>query len=195
MQLGKNLALILVAMVMLTACENKYFRTETGGTERTRAHLDPSFAVLVTTPKDGGFSGKMFSGSGGTVAREIDASLSRYARIVDVFPGPFNSVQELAGYNAPANYGYVIVPIIHIWDRKTTGVKKEPAQVSIKLTIYDAVTGKEMSSNFLEAKAAFTASFLDYFSPEKDDPEDLLAPLLDRYVDNLYGSVITYPDK
>ena len=83
--LGKIVVLIMLASISSGRTDNPA-RLETGGVERIHDHLDATQAVLITTPKDGGYGDKTYRGSGAKVAQRIDASLSRYARLVDVTP-------------------------------------------------------------------------------------------------------------
>jgi len=181
--------IIVAAAFLLTACANTYNRTETGGTERTGVHLDESVAVLVTTPKDGGYGGRIYGGSGVAVARIVDSSFSRYARIVDVYPSEYHSLGDLKDIIAKNDYGYIVVPTISIWERRTTDWSKTPTQVSVKMSVIDVATGKEISSNFLEAKGASSSSLVSFFGSSIDRPEDLLSDLTDDYVDTLYSAI------
>ncbi len=172
-----------------------YNRTETGGTRRTGLRLDESAAVLVTTPKDGGYGGKIYNGSGAAVARIIDASFSRYARIVDVYPSEYHSLSELKDTITKNGYGYIVVPTIYVWEHRTTDWSKVPSQVSVKISVLDAASGKEISSNFLEGQGVSSSSVLSLFDLTADGPKELLPNLADDYVDTLYGAIFSFPSR
>lgn len=164
-----------------------------GGTERTNTRLDESVAVLVTTPKDGGYGRKLYDGSGAAVARRTDAAFSRYARIVDVYPSGYHSLNDLKEIIAKNGYGYVVVPTIAVWEHKDKDWSAIPSQVSIRISVIDATTGKEISSNFLEAKGPPSSSVYSLLNSDIEGPEELLSELADDYVDTLYGTVLAFP--
>jgi len=177
--------------ILLAACSNTYNRVETGGTERTGVHLDESVAVLVTTPKDGGYNGKLSIGSGAIVARRTDAAFSRYARLVDVYPSEFHSLNELKDTIAKNGYGYIVVPTIAVWEHETSDWADTPSQVSVKISVIDATTGKEISSNFLEAKGEPPSSIYSLLGLGDEGPEELLSDMANGYVDDLYGVILS----
>ena len=181
--------LTLAALFLVSACANTYDRIETGGTDRTSSRLDSSVAVLVTTPKDGGYAGKIYKGSGATAARRIDAAFSREARLVDVYPSEYHSLDELKDVIAKHDYGYIVIPTLTVWGRTDKTSPKAPNQVSVKVSIIDAATGEEISSNSLEAKGASPSSLSSLFSSNLG-PDELLLNATDDYVDDLYGVIL-----
>jgi hypothetical protein len=190
MRSGIHLGLAILALLSLTACSGDYNRIETGGTERINVRLDESAAVLVTTPKDGGYRGKIYGGSGAIVASRIDASLSRYARLVDVSPYAYRSLNALKDEIAKNGYEYIVVPTIIVWESEDKPWSKTPSQVNVKISVIDAMTGKEISSNFLQAKGTSSPGILGLFDADSDadGSEGLLSEMADDYVDTLYGA-------
>ena len=179
----------VLALFSVSACANTYNRIETGGTDRTHSRLDESVAVLVTTPKDGGYAGKIYKGSGATAARRIDAAFSREARLVDVYPSEYHSLDELKDVITKHDYGYIVVPTLTVWGRTDKTAPKAPNQVSVKIWVIDAATGEEISSNSLEAKGASPSSLYGHFGSNLE-PDELLLNVTDDYVDELYGVII-----
>jgi hypothetical protein len=190
MQSKIRFGLAIFALLSITACSSNTNRIETGGTERTNVHLNESAALLVTTPKDGGYRGKIYGGSGAIVASRIDASLSRYARLVDVSPTPYHSLNTLQDEISKNGYEYIVVPTIIVWENKDKPWSKIPSQINVKISVIDTATGKEVSSNFLQAKGTSSSSIFSIFdtTSDTDGPEGLLSEMADDYVDTLYGA-------
>lgn len=191
-----RLIFAVFVLISVSSCSNNYNRIETGGTERTSVRLNEDVAVLVTTPKDGGYGRQIENGSGVAAARTIDASFSRYARLVDVYPSEYHSLNELRDVIAKNGYGYIVVPTITVWGRKDNSWSKVlPTQVSVKISVIDAKTGREVSSNFLEGHGTSPSSFSSLFEASDERPEELLSDLSDDYVDTLYGALLRFPGK
>ena len=128
----------------------------------------------MTTPKDGGYAGKIYKGSGAAAASRIDAAFSREARLVDVYPSEYHSLDELKDVIAKHDYGYIVVPTLTVWGRTEKTSPKAINQVSVKISVIDAATGEEISSNSLEAKGAATSSLYSLFSSNVGTDELLL---------------------
>jgi len=176
---------VVVAVLSLAACSDKYNRVETGGTERINAKLDKAAAVLVVKPNDAVNKGKTFKGSGEVLARMIDASFSHYARIVDVYPSSDVPLDQLRDTAAKGSYGYIVLTKVIAWGPKDDEWYKPINQATIKMTIIDALTGNELSSNVLDGKGAELAT-LNPFNMEPEKSESLLVSPIGDYVDSLY---------
>jgi len=142
-------------------------------------------AVLVVTPKDAVSKGKTYKGSGDVIARMIDASFSHYARLVDVYPSGDMTLDQLKDTAAKRNYGYIVLPTILAWGPKDEEWYKPINQAMLKMSVVDALTGNELSSNFLEGKGAGLSSY-NPFNMEPEGSETLLTRPIDDYVDSLY---------
>ncbi len=180
MQPQKQWGIVFVATLLLMGCTSTYVSTQAGGTEENSARLQESKSVLVTTPKDGSYKDKLYNGSGISVAQKTDTSFSRYAAHVTVYPSEFHSMKELNPKIAKEHYGYIVVPTITHWEHRATAWSGLPSRASIKLVVFDAQNGKEISSNVIEGKSAS-------FTLLATSPEELLPGLIDNYVDSLYG--------
>jgi len=180
MQFIRQFGTIVMVALLLGACTSTYVSTEAGGVEETNIHLQQTKAVLVTTPTDGSYEKTLYNGSGISVAQRTDTSFSRYASRVSVYPSEYHSIKELSDTIAKDDYGYIVVPTITHWEHRATAWSGLPSRASIKLTVLDAKTGKEISSTVVEGKSAS-------FTLLRTSPEDLLPGLIDHYVDTLYG--------
>jgi hypothetical protein len=180
MQSKKPLSVIIAATLLLMACTSTYVSTKADGTKENSVRLKESKSVLITTPKDGSYQDKLYNGSGVSVAQKTDTSFSRYAAHVAIYPAEFHSLKELNDTIAKERYDYIVIPTITHWEHRATAWSGLPSRASIKLTILDAQSGKEISSTVVEGKSA-SFTFL------ATSPEDLLPGLIDNYVDSLYG--------
>jgi hypothetical protein len=179
--------IICLLVLALTACaENTYNRVETGGTARTDVRLDETLPVVITNVKDGGMMGKTSNHSGALVTRTVDASLSRYAKLVDVSPNEYQKPGD--GRAGPyTDYGYIVVPVITAWEIPDARHENAPTQIRVKLTVIDAATNEKLSSDFLEATAPAPYTLSALVNRGSDKPSDMLSELVDDYVDALYG--------
>jgi hypothetical protein len=179
----------LACSYLLVACSTPYSRTETGGTDRTNMRLEENEAVLVMTPKDGSYNQKTYIGSGALVARDIDASFSQYARLVDVSPSEFRSIKQLSETIIENDYGYIVVPTIISWRQQEHGWSKAVTHITLKIVVLDAKTGRELSANYLEAKNKSLSegfNILNIFEDDAENPEDIVVQMADDYADTLY---------
>ncbi len=185
--------LAILALLFVTGCANTYNRVEMGGTERTHTRLDESAAVLVMMPKDGGNGRKSYGGSGAVVAHTIDAAFSRYARLVDIYPTEYHSLNEIKDIIAKNDYKYIIIPTVVSWTYGGANWSKTATQVGVKISIIDAISGRTISSNFLESKGPSASSIYTLLDSDTEGPEELLSNLADDYVDDLYGALLSFP--
>jgi len=177
------LAIVMVLLV-LAACQPPYHRVETGGTDRILARLDKNATVLIMTPKDAVGEKQTYKSSGEAVARVIDTSMSRYARLVDVSPTPYVSYDQLKDTITKNSYGYIVVPTILKWQPKDDWYWPVN-EVSVKVSVLDALTGAEISSNILKGKGTVEADY-NPISIYPAGPVQLLGQPVDEYMDLLY---------
>ena len=65
----------------LGACTSSYQQREIAGVEASTVQLDAGRSVLITVPADGSYGGRIYVGTGRTVAQKAAAAFSRYARL------------------------------------------------------------------------------------------------------------------
>lgn len=180
MKSWKQSCAVFLSVLFMTACTASYQTNPSVVNDVIGAPLQKSKAVLVTTPKDGNYQTIIYKDSGTTAAKETEASFARYATSVTITPEEFHGMKELKYTITEGNYGYVVVPTITHWEQRATAWSGKPSRASIKLTVLNAKTGKEISSTEVDGKTA-TFTFLH------TSPEDLLPGLINTYVDKLYG--------
>src|ERR1700722_17131698 len=151
-------ASLVASILMLGACASTYtstyVSTSIAGIDEANTHLQNSRAVLVTTPKDGNYEQKLYSGPGAVVAQKLEASFSRYASHVSVYPSEYHSIKGISDTVANGNYGYLVVPTIIRWEHRATAWSGLPSRATIRISILDAKNGKEISAIVVEGKSA-----------------------------------------
>jgi hypothetical protein len=178
--------IVLAAALVLGGCSNKYDRMETGGTERTGAHLDKNAAVLIATPKDPAHNRVVYKGAGEALARMIDATFSENARVVDLYPEETVSPDQFKDAAGKSTYGYIVIPTITKWGPNDNDLLKAIDHAAIKIKVIDALTGNVVSSTYLEGKSASLDSY-NPFNMKDEGLENLLYNPLEDYVYSLYA--------
>jgi hypothetical protein len=111
----RTFRLISIGLILfVSACrgDDHVARFDTGDTDRIKAHLDLLLPLLVMTPKEGNQDDKNYRNSGAVIAQPVDASLSRYVRIVDISPLNYPALANMQPLLANHVYGYIVVPVM-----------------------------------------------------------------------------------
>jgi hypothetical protein len=165
---------ILVACSIASGCASTY--EETLLTAPTQ-QLQTGKSILVATPANGFYGEKEYSGSGQMTAQAIRVAFARYTNDISVSE-QCNNLQCLMD-NESAFVGYYVVPEILHWEARNTEWSGKKDKLEIKLGIYDAPDGTELSSTIISGKSKW-ATF------GGDHPQDLLPEPLNKYVESLY---------
>ncbi|HWI25351.1 MAG TPA: DUF4823 domain-containing protein [Stellaceae bacterium] len=173
------LAVALTVALALGACSASYKRVETGGAERAAVHLDKSRSVLVAVPADGAYGNKHYAGSGQSVAQQTAAAFSRHAPRVDTAPAGMLDRTTLLEDARKLGDGYLVVPVISHWERRTTEWSGRPSRAAVGLSVIDVPSGQQVTSSLLESRSRI-------MTLTSTSPDSLLRHMIGDYVDSLY---------
>jgi len=140
--------------------------------------LDRSLAVYVTVPQDGAYGLTTSAGSGQSVAQAVAAAFSQMAARVHVAERASERDQAIAAAKS-LGAGYMVVPVIALWEQRATEWSGRPSRMAIRLTVIDVTTGNQLAASAIEGRSrivSFTST----------SPESLLRDPLLGYVRGLY---------
>lgn len=165
---------LLIAISFASACTSTYVQDDLRApTER----LQSGRSILIATPSNGFFASKEYPASGRTTALAVQSAFARYSNNIAVSAECRDLDCLKSSQSTPVDY-YVVPEILHWEDRATewSGIKDK---LEIKVAVYDATDGTELSATTISGKSKW-ATF------GGDHPQDLLPEPLGRYVDSLY---------
>jgi hypothetical protein len=178
--------LAILTLGVLSACTASYTQRETTGVEASAVRLDRDQTVFVAVPADGAYGGRVYAGSGRTVALKTAASFSRYARRVQVAATPTVARDELLAAARSVGARYLVVPSIAHWEQRATEWSGVPSRVSLGMATIDVATGHELRSGFLESRSAVMTLV-------RPNPDALVQHLVDRHVAEMYAAQSASP--
>lgn len=167
---------VILSAFILAGCASEYHMQPLSGSQHEIV-LNPKGSVFIAVPKDGKYQDINYPGSGQFVAEALSAQFSKYA----------STVQTAASYSANndfseadrANGEYLVVPVITHWEQRATEWSGLPSRMSLRITIFDVSTRKQLISEGIEgrtSKMTLTAT----------RPEHLLKKPLSEFVRSLY---------
>jgi Domain of unknown function (DUF4823) len=165
---------LFVAFSIVSGCASTYEETLlTAPTQK----LQSGKSILIATPRNGFYESKEYPASGRTTALAIHAAFSRYANNIVVSAECSDLDCLKSSQSASADY-YVVPEILHWEDRNTewSGIKDK---LEIKVAVYDATNGTELSNTIISGKSK-------WMTFGGDHPQDLLPEPLKKYVESLY---------
>lgn len=166
---------LLCCLPLLAGCSATYTHDVVSGPGVT---LDRGRGAFISTPKDGWYGRTEYRGSGKMTANAVRAAFSRFTSNVLV-------TEQCSGMDClkviPTDrYGYYVeLQILH-WEDRATEWSGLPDKIEIKISVYDASLGTELTSSVLTGRSKW-ATF------GGDHPQDLLPEPVARYVESLYG--------
>ena len=169
----RYLALITV-ISLVSGCASTYEQTSL--TEPTEK-LQSGRSILIATPANGFYETKEYIGSGDSTARAVRAAFARYSNKVAVSAECSDLDCLKSSQSTPGGY-YVVPEILH-WEDRNTEWSGLPDKIEIKLAVYDADNGTELSTTIISGKSKW-ATF------GGDHPQDLLPEPINEYVKSLY---------
>jgi hypothetical protein len=167
----------LCTSVLLAGCRARYDVNSLSGTSASR--LDRAKPVYVAIPQDGAYGGRPYTGSGQRVAQAIASAFSMHASRVQIADRRAESDASDVEAARAAGAGYVAVPVIAHWEQRNTVWSGMPSRMAIRLTVFDAATGQQITSSAIEGRSRI-------MSMTATTPESLLREPLMNYVRGLY---------
>jgi hypothetical protein len=129
----KKILLGVIAMLSITSC---------GTTMQTKQMLKTSYKleqkrnIYIAKIEDGAFNGKIYNGSGLSVANYFKVYMQPYA----------------AQISSEENADYIVKAIIMHWEPRRAELSGIPTKVKIQVSIIDARSGNELINNELNIK-------------------------------------------
>ena len=165
---------LLVTIFFASGCASTYKQTDLNAPTQK---LERGKSILIATPSNGSYDGKEYTGSGQSTALAVRSAFARHSNNITVF-AECSNLQCLKSSSAPSVDYYVVPEILHWEDRNTewSGIKDK---LEIKVSIYDATDGTELSTTIISGKSKWVTFGGDH-------PQDLLPEPLGKYVDSLY---------
>jgi hypothetical protein len=162
------------SFLLLSGCVATYKRSDLAAPP---TKLDNSQTVLIATPTDGFYEGKVYASSGRSTALAVRAAFAKFARSTATSDNCKDLPCMISGSQSSA--GYFVVPEILHWEDRATEWSGKPDRIEIKVSIYDAKTMSEVAATVITGKSKW-ATF------GGDHPQDLLTDPLNKYVESLY---------
>ncbi len=165
---------LLVAFSIVSGCASTYEETLlTAPTQK----LQSGKSILIATPSNGFYESKEYSASGRMTAHAVRSAFAHYTNNITVSTECKHLDCLKNSQSVSVDY-YVVPEILHWEDRNTewSGIKDK---IEIKLAVYDATAGTELSTTIISGKSKW-ATF------GGDHPQDLLPEPLNKYVASLY---------
>lgn len=168
---------LILVIFLIAGCTASYQVNSLSGAADTH-RLDKHKIVYIAIPQDGAYESRLYYGSGQTVAQTVATAFSRVATRVHIAEKQLTN-EETIDFARKLGAGYVAVPTIAHWEQRATEWSGRPSKMAIRVTIFDAISGNQISSTSIEGRSrimSFTST----------SPESLLKDPLAQYVNNLY---------
>jgi hypothetical protein len=160
---------ILAACAVVCGCASNITKNEMQIEMALTAPLSKTRSVAIQVPKDGSWSfsdkSHIYEGSGQQTAAVFQKIFSGYAKNVSLVKCQRSDCERSDGY-------FVVLQILD-WEKWNHAGSYNKDRVAIRVTVFDAVTDKMISSNILQA-----SGYLGI--------QDLLDSLVPGYVQSLY---------
>ena len=157
-------------LIFLTACVSKY---KTDSFTPLAQPLSKSGSACVMLARDGAYGARTYPGSGHTVSRLLHNAILAHMSKAELA----TRVESLSVAISVARKGgmnYVFEPVILNWEDRATAWSGRPDRITIRIGIWDAVTGRQLSSSHERASSKW-ATF------GGDHPQDLVPHVVETF--------------
>ena len=165
---------MIIAVLLLSACSARF---QTRLVQPSISRLERGKGVFISTPKDGWYAKIEYKDSGAMTANAVKAAFSRFSNNISVSNQCLG--RECLKIIPTDQYAYYVEPEILHWEDRATEWSGLPDRIEIKISVYDAMSGKELASSVLIGRSRW-ATF------GGDHPQDLLPEPVNKYVESLY---------
>jgi len=131
--------LVVILMLILASCSSKY---KTDNFQAPSQPLSSSRTAYVMMARDGYYGAKTYAGSGRTVSQNLHSAISVHLSKSELAQTTESLDQALAKARAMAA-AYLFDPMILNWEDRATQWSGRPDRISIKITVWDAASGKK----------------------------------------------------
>ena len=165
---------LFVVFCIASGCASTYEQTPL---KAPTQQLQSGKSIVIATPKNGFYESIDYPASGRTTALAVHSAFARYASNVEV--STECSDLDCLIVNQSTTVGYFVVPEILHWEDRNTEWSGIKDKLEIKLAVYDARDGTELSNTIISGKSKWVTFGGDH-------PQDLLPEPLNKYVESLY---------
>ena len=163
------------AALLLGACGSSFSANQLTG---QNAKLRPNERIYIAVPNDGRYGATVYSGSGDSVARALEAAFLRHAAHVDRAASVQTLSEALAGARA-SNAGYLVLPTISHWEDRATEWSGLPDRIEVIISVHEVSSGQLLNRSVLTARSS-------WWTLGGDRPQDLLANTVGPHVRALF---------
>lgn len=165
---------ILVAICLASGCASTYKQTVL---TNPTAKLQARGSIVIATPQNGSYEGKVYSGSGSSTVLAFRAAFARYSNEIAIS----SDCQDLACLRRGqfSTSDYLVVPEILHWEDRNTEWSGKKDEVEVKVVIYSGHDGHEIATTIISGKSKLMTFGGDH-------PQDLLGEPIGEYIDSLY---------
>lgn len=171
----KRIAVLLLA-VSLMGCASKY-KVENYTAPAT--HLDKQSTFYVALPADGQYGAISYPNSGTATAQAVSSALLVHVSKTVVGTVPAETLEAALGQANRLALSHVFLATILHWEERATEWSGKPDMITLKLAVYEAQTGKEISSTVTSGRSKWGTLGGDH-------PQDLLPEPIKSFVDPLF---------
>jgi len=167
---------VSLVILLCTACSHKY-RVDSLSTPEKLIPVNSHYYVMMAA--DGHFGGTQYVGSGVMVTDAVSMVLQQHQGGVTKATSLETLEQALERANTQ-NIEYVFRPLIVHWEDRATEWSGRPDRITMRYTIFDAKTGKEIAST-LESASSKWGTF------GGDHPQDLAPQTVEDFINSVSG--------
>ncbi|MDY0870880.1 DUF4823 domain-containing protein [Dongia rigui] len=163
-------------VISLTGCVSKY---RLDSYEAPVSRLGKQSTFYVALPADGQYSGTTYPQSGAATAQVISSTLQVHVDKVVIGTTPAEDLTAALKQAQQRGLSHVFLATILNWEERATEWSGIPDKITLKMAVYDAQTGKVVSSTVSSASSKWGTFGGDH-------PQDLLPEPIKRFVDPLF---------
>ena len=167
---------ILLLTVSLMGCASKY---RVDNYTAPANQLDKQSSFYVALPADGQYGAIKYPDSGAATAHAISSALLVHVDKVVVGTAPAETLDAALSQAKQRALSHVVVATILNWEERATEWSGKPDKITLKLAVYEAQSGKVISSTVTSASSKWGTLGGDH-------PQDLLPEPIKGFVDPLF---------
>jgi hypothetical protein len=166
----------VVLSISLAGCASKY---RVDAYEAPTTHLDKQASFYVVLPEDGRYGATVYPGSGATTAQAVTAALLVHVDKAVVGTTAGEDLDAALAQAKQRALTHVFVTTILNWEDRATEWSGIPDKLTLKFAVYEAPSGKLVSSTVTSASSKWGTMGGDH-------PQDLLPEPTRKFVDPLF---------
>jgi len=166
----------LALSISLAGCASKY---RVDAYEAPSAHLDKQASFYVVLPADGHYGSTVYAGSGATAAQVVASALLVHVDKAVIGTTAGEDLDAALAEARQRTLTHVFMATILNWEDRATEWSAISDKVTLKLAVYEAQSGKLVSSTVTSASSKLGTLGGDH-------PQDLLPEPTQKFVDPLF---------